>query len=768
MTCKARREVSEVLASNAPALVAPAGPYRIQSDFLCDSMPRAMIETMKGYCVGIAAMENKTWQGDGLVQSTGSAAMKFPRNIRQYDDTNGIQRFLVTDMGGWVPAAGSLWLLIFDKAKKETHLTQLLSKLEQPHGIEIDGNTVYLGFLNRIDAYQFDPGQNKIVGNGKTLISNMPGKDNDQLARDLARQSDSGTRVRNNHPLKNFIFSPDKKFFYVNVGAPDDACQNYKKTGECNKWVTNRYATLYKIPVPPFNISAPVDLLGEAVPVAHGLRNSMALAFRDQDLFQGENSTDISDQFVPFEEINVITETPAAPIPFYGWPYCYDNSATKQSEFVGNAVCARPDYHKPATLMPPHVAPLGMVYYPKQGAIEELRDTLIVTWHGHQPQGSKLVYYQFDHDKLKTDTAPVTYQFPEVGGDYADRKIVQKKIEPDSTTSPQAQQLELISRWEAVDCTRPKGTPVGITMASDGAIWIIEDKNKTILRLTKTSDPAVTGTDLPIDKDNPCHKSADGKKIAKLSEDRAELMRRLTMQNPAQAKIFDELLQIFAKGACTGPGCNPPPEAEASGACNACHSANHAAFLKPTGEIDSSAFAQHLLTKDGFVEPGLPEESFLYQIISGTNPQGRVMPPDGRFVCKNPAEAGVAKRLREWIDSLYPHDSATEHFPDLRYRFTGSVLSVRAKPGDDRADVAKCGTLMGADQPVFKVRKVAASDVEARSGFKDWSEIYISAGRAKKMGIDISEECGGKVGVYYIANVPGLKPVDAASVPYCQ
>ena len=30
---------------------------------------------------------------------------------------------------------------------------------------------------------------------------------------------------------------------------------------------------------------------------------------------------------------------------------------------------------------------------------------------------------------------------------------------------------------------RPQGAPVGMTVASDGAIWLVEDKNQTIMRI---------------------------------------------------------------------------------------------------------------------------------------------------------------------------------------------------------------------------------------------------------------------------------------------
>jgi len=44
---------------------------------------------------------------------------------------------------------------------------------------------------------------------------------------------------------------------------------------------------------------------------------------------------------------------------------------------------------------------------------------------------------------------------------------------------------EIVNRWSAQEGIRPKGSPVGMTVAHDGSIWFVEDKNKTIMVLTK-------------------------------------------------------------------------------------------------------------------------------------------------------------------------------------------------------------------------------------------------------------------------------------------
>jgi len=39
----------------------------------------------------------------------------------------------------------------------------------------------------------------------------------------------------------------------------------------------------------------------------------------------------------------------------------------------------------------------------------------------------------------------------------------------------------LIDDWDEKPGVRPQGTPVGLTVASDGSIWFVEDANQTVM-----------------------------------------------------------------------------------------------------------------------------------------------------------------------------------------------------------------------------------------------------------------------------------------------
>ncbi len=112
---------------------------------------------------------------------------------------------------------------------------------------------------------------------------------------------------------------------------------------------------------------------------------------------QGENGRDLPDIFKPNEEINAIEQGR-----HYGWPYCYDLS-TPSPEFrivlqsgVYKSLCtANALYKPPFSLMPPHGAPLAMLYY--HGAkFPELEGKLLVGLHGYRPTGSRVLVYDVD------------------------------------------------------------------------------------------------------------------------------------------------------------------------------------------------------------------------------------------------------------------------------------------------------------------------------------------------------------------------------------
>lgn len=168
-----------------------------------------------------------------------------------------------------------------------------------------------------------------------------------------------------------------------------------------------------------------------------GLRNSMSLAWNDKLKvpFQGENSRDaiqknnplLDDNLLPHEELNLIAKDH-----HYGWPYCYDNNQTSP-EFKGWN-CDK--YQKPLILLPPHSAPLGMMFYEGSMIPNWYKNKLIIALHGYREKGHRLVVFE---------NSPQGY--------------------------PTGEPLSLIYNWEEDDLQK-MGSPVAISTMNDGSLLI--------------------------------------------------------------------------------------------------------------------------------------------------------------------------------------------------------------------------------------------------------------------------------------------------------
>jgi hypothetical protein len=167
-----------------------------------------------------------------------------------------------------------------------------------------------------------------------------------------------------------------------------------------------------------------------------------ARASRDSINKLDESLTD-QEGDLPHEELNVIQEGAN-----YGWPYCIDNG-TPNPEYRGRVDCS--NFKNPALLLPGHVAPLGMAFYTGTMFPAAYQNNLLVTFHGYREYGHRLVL-------VPTDAQGV----PGVG-------------EP----------LDIIRGWEkSADGKDPMGAPVDVIVAQDGSLFVTEDKNGDVLRVS--------------------------------------------------------------------------------------------------------------------------------------------------------------------------------------------------------------------------------------------------------------------------------------------
>jgi glucose/arabinose dehydrogenase len=427
-----RRGVSHrVEASRAtllPLRILAALPFIVFS-ILCVAAESPYVT--EGQCGGLPRLTVTT--APGICVGVVASGFKFPRGILPLGNGD----LLVADMGGWSANRGSLWLL--KKSTNQYARQRLLDKLDRPHGLALgpDGR-VYLGLVGRVVS--FDPadpqGSLRDVIGGASSVPALP--------------------ATGRHPLVNMVFGKDGAL-YVNSGSASDNCEGAKhKDPDPNKPCAEAEGEAPRGAIRRYEMRWPEGNVVSWKAYASGLRNSMALAVHPMSgvLLQGENARDNihrhipgmeSDEGLPHDELNVIEEGAR-----YGWPYCYDDG--KPSPEYSNARCA--DYRAPLVLLPAHAAPLGMTYYSSsllplayRAAPQGNPGALIVGYHGYRANGHRVVAFQVDARGL-----------------------------------PNGQRSELVSGWDAAD-GRAMGAPTDVKVGADGAIYITEDRNGTVLRI---------------------------------------------------------------------------------------------------------------------------------------------------------------------------------------------------------------------------------------------------------------------------------------------
>ncbi|QOZ36486.1 sorbosone dehydrogenase family protein [Bradyrhizobium sp. CCBAU 53421] len=612
------------------------------------SFPRIKIDMRQGFCAGLVASED-----DGLI---------FPRSIVQIP---GHDLFVISDMGGWQRTDGRL-LILDPHAADGKRIREAITGLEYPFGLAVGPDRkVYASTAEMI--FRFDPLASNPRSTMEIIIHGLPGR--------RTTLSDGTKVAESSHSLKQFVFDKTGRIF-VNVGSDSDDCipnpgrpvTKVCPTGEG----PSPLASIWMF-MPPnggvFPALKPADPNPPREIYARGLRNSMALALHLRfpepgfAFLQGENGRDLKDFFKPNEEINAIEKGK-----HYGWPYCYD-LATPSPEFRSvlqngpykNFCNDTAIYKPPHSLLPPHGAPLGMLYY-HGSRFPELDGKLLVGLHGYRPAGSRVLIYDVDdHGFPKVIAPPVSYK-------VSCEAVPSRAFETDAGRAPAAPFEELISGWHRVNGARPRGAPVGLTVAADGAIWLVEDKNKTVIRI----DRALGNAPDPL----PCD-----------------------MRTQAQ---IDELVDFVANDPKNRARLTAVRSGIIEKHCLGCHSD----FALKHGQSDADkdqAALKFMLSQDGWIYPGDPDSGKLRTRLRGFGAE-RLMPPGGESLPKT--EPGYA-RLLDLADYL-----AGTMVP-------GTRMKVKQGPAE-RDFFSKTGKICG-QIPTTKVVIVTEAEGVGKPGF---SRIY--------------------------------------------
>ena len=239
----------------------------------------------------------------------------------------------------------------------------LLTGLNQPFGMLIIGNWLYVGNTNALVRYPYKTGQTKITDQSEKIID-LPAGDN------------------NRHWTRNIIVNSDNSKIYIAVGSGSNVGEN----GIANELLR---ADILEI-----------NLDGSDLKVyASGLRNPVGMGWAPgtKTLWTVVNERDeLGDELVP----DYLTSV--KPGGFYGWPYCYFGKhidpRVKEKQLVLAKKSIVPDVN-----LGSHTASLGLAFYTANSFPKKYQGGVFLAQHGSWNSsvlaGYKVVFIPFMNGK---------------------------------------------------------------------------------------------------------------------------------------------------------------------------------------------------------------------------------------------------------------------------------------------------------------------------------------------------------------------------------
>ena len=230
--------------------------------------------------------------------------------------------------------AGKIYAITEKDGKRE--VKTVLSDLELPSGIEFRKGALYVATPKKIMRYDNIEDNLDKAPQPTVIYDKLPG--------DVP------------HGWKFLRFGPDDKL-YVPIGAPCNICD-----------AGDKYTQIFRINADGSNMEV----------VARGVRNTVGFDFhpKTKELWFTDNQRDWLAEDFPLDELNRL-KNPGKD--HFGYPYCHSGTMT-DPEFGWGKSCA--DYVKPAALLGPHSAPLGMRFYTGKMFPEQYRGAIFIARHG--------------------------------------------------------------------------------------------------------------------------------------------------------------------------------------------------------------------------------------------------------------------------------------------------------------------------------------------------------------------------------------------------
>jgi len=297
---------------------------------------------------------------------------------------------------------GSKIYAIVDKGGKREVKT-IADKLMLPNGIEFSKGSLFVATPKTITRY--DDIENRLDNPPAPVLVY------DKLPGDVP------------HGWKFIKMGPDG-MLYVPVGAPCNICE-----------VTDEYAQIRRI-----------DLAtGSTEVVARGVRNTVGFDFHPKtgQLWFTDNQRDWLSEDLPNDELNRLM----APGQHFGYPYCHQGDFA-DPQFGWGKSCD--DYVRPAVLLGPHSAPLGMRFYTGKMFPAQYQGAIFIARHG--PWNRTVKY-----------AADVVVAFLNKDGSV-------RAVEPFLTG--------------LVENNAYLGRPVDVLVMKDGSLLVSDDHNGAVYRIS--------------------------------------------------------------------------------------------------------------------------------------------------------------------------------------------------------------------------------------------------------------------------------------------
>lgn len=235
------------------------------------------------------------------------------------------------------------------------------------------------------------------------------------------------------HPNRTIAFGPDGSF-YLTVGSSCNDCPESDP----------RYATIMR---------ANADGSGLQV-LARGLRNTIGFDWHPEtgDLWGMDHGSDWRGPDSPPEELNRLIAGG-----HYGWPFCYGTQKVDPQTTHAPEGRTREDFCAetvaPAMTYQAHSAPLDLVFYQGTQFPQDYRGDAFVSFHGswnrNPPTGYKVVRIRYEAGW------PVRFQ-------------------------------DFMTGFLREDGETQFGRPAGLVVGPDGALYVADDSNGVIYRVTYT------------------------------------------------------------------------------------------------------------------------------------------------------------------------------------------------------------------------------------------------------------------------------------------